>query len=1193
KIGNFDKLSHVGKCYSTKLTVKKLLFQSLTSPRTNVLFLASMHSSLKYIDVCLPVTALEAFNSGDARLILQGQGPLSRLIDDESGQILAELKTFKRNNVHGFILLNQEEQNVGRSYAQFIVWGGESLRVVDLFITRSETSEVSEAFLVPASAEYLAPDWILSGCAPDNQNGADRAYMLTAHNSLLGLYVVDDGKSIYLRTLVAGVKSILYSADTVSLSPSHVLVAAGTVFGEVIVWSCFLDESERVNPSAAGSIHHFFTGHEGSVFGVRISPAIASLPGRSSGRLLASCSDDRTVRLWDISDCEHASRHDPSAYSTDGFELRTTGFGGVANDNGLGESCVASAFGHKARIWSVHFVPTESGDQDKLTLLSRGEDATCIVWNLSWEPSSSSSSKFSLGQVTSWHNHAGKHIWSLCMRSTAKDTTVYTGGNDGAVKSFRLEVDEEGAIVLPNRNNSIAASAGPGVSQARVDKSVKAFAFVTPEHFLTTTTRGEVQTCWIGSEASTEHVILKETLFVEEDISSYCAITSLPQHGVALLGNSRGLVRLYDHNTRSLSRIVESGPRPLVFIALDYKHTTSDSPKALIYLTSHQEHGYLNLVMVSGSEGMEPQVDNITLTLPYNFEVTCASLICGNRYVVLGNMHGSLVIYGVEKTELPQQPLWNHKVHSRDGISHISSFSSLFGETSPPLNYFLTCGRSGVYCIHEVDAEEGPQGQLTVQTIHRSSTTRAIEVEGAYIDKKTQDLMLYGFHGKEFVLWNETTQSETVRRLCGGAHRRWAFQPNQEKTGAGLFIWIQKNLNVLQIRGDANRTLRAGGHGREIKAMDVIQIAGRSLFATGAEDTIVRIFAPRRPNKENIWGSFKCLRVLKKHQVGLQQVRWSKNGNYLFTSGGSEEFIVWQLRLIPFFGLATNAVASVREDPFSDLRVTSFDVLEVDENKSDGNFLFCLVYSNSTLKIFHYSSTVDSGQFTLLAEGTYTSNCLTEASFLLRGSSLSLLTASTDGYFTLWDLTTVLEPYYTISSTLHLKQPMDAMSITPENISCESRYQIHSNSIRCLELAHISDATSLVVAAGDDNALTLSLLNTNFTSAEAGGATTVTIPDAHAACITTGKIIAQRYCQDKERTRATIATSGNDHRVKIWCVEVDDSQTGVDAIQVQMIADSYSSVADISSLGLIPEESGETKLLVCGVGMEIMDIQMH
>lgn len=84
----------------------------------------------------------------------------------------------------------------------------------------------------------------------------------------------------------------------------------------------------------------------------------------------------------------------------------------------------------------------------------------------------------------------------------------------------------------------------------------------------------------------------------------------------------------------------------------------------------------------------------------------------------------------------------------------------------------------------------------------------------------------------------------------------------------------------------------------------------------------------------------------------------------------------------------------------------------------------------------------------------------------------------------------------------------------------------------------------------------------------------------------------QRQCQDKGTMQAVIATSGNDHRVKIWCAEVDVEKKGANAVQVQMIADRYSSVADISSLGLICEESGETKLLVCGVGMEMMGIQL-
>lgn len=208
-----------------------------------------------------------------------------------------------------------------------------------------------------------------------------------------------------------------------------------------------------------------------------------------------------------------------------------------------------------------------------------------------------------------------------------------------------------------------------------------------------------------------------------------------------------------------------------------------------------------------------------------------------------------------------------------------------------------------------------------------------------------------------------------------------------------------------------------------------------------------------------------------------------------------------------------------------------------------------------------------------------------------------MLTASTDGYLTLWNLTSVIDPFFTISSdasTLHLKQPIDAATVNPEEITCENRYQVHSNSIKAVEIVHISAVASLIIAGGDDNALTLSLLNTNFTHAEASDhAYTVSIPDAHTACVTTLKVLEQQLSSDGKVTHITVASSGNDHRVKIWKIEVDAAKEGFEAIQVQNTIDRYSAVADISTVDKIRETTGETRLLVCGVGMEMMSVQLH
>lgn len=230
------------------------------------------------------------------------------------------------------------------------------------------------------------------------------------------------------------------------------------------------------------------------------------------------------------------------------------------------------------------------------------------------------------------------------------------------------------------------------------------------------------------------------------------------------------------------------------------------------------------------------------------------------------------------------------------------------------------------------------------------------------------------------------------------------------------------------------------------------------------------------------------------------------------------------------------------------------------------------------------------------------SNCLTEAQFVPKDSLMGLITASTDGHFTFWNLTSVLEPFYTIAaSNLSLKQPLEP-TITPTSITCESCYQIHSNSIKSLELVPVSETTSLIAAGGDDNALTLSLLHTSLTNTtdEATHVHTVSIPDAHTASVTTVKVISQRKSADGNTTvDLTIASSGNDHRVKIWSVKLDTAKEGVEAISVRNVVNRYSPVADIAALDVVRGDGdvdgaegaeGGVKLLVCGVGMEMVRV---
>ncbi|KAJ5132131.1 hypothetical protein N7448_006289 [Penicillium atrosanguineum] len=1142
-----------------------------------------MLPSLELVDACLPISALKTFDWNDGSFIFQGQGPFLRVVEDRTGNVAAQVQIFRRNNVHGFIILPERKHEDAKDTTQIIVWGGKSVRAVDL-----KLGSDNAVTLCISSAEFQAPDWIMSGCAAVLDQ-PDTAYLVTANNALLSLKLSPAVQSKYrlkvsIYQLATSVKCILYAVDLIALSASHILIAAGTVFGEIIVWSCFIKANGPSKLNAVGSIHHYFTGHDGSIFGVRISPKLTSLNGGKSGRLLASCSDDRTIRIWDISDCENKSPQDPSAYSTDGFELRGTGFGATQGDPGLtAESCVSKAFGHISRIWSVNFRPLREDQPNKMGLVSRSEDATCAVWDLTWKSDSAGATKYDLRETSSSLLHSGKNLWSLDLCSRGEETAVYSGGADGALNNF---------IVKETCATDIAPSGHiDGSTKGRPSKiGTKAFGFVSPDCFVACSASAELQLGHIGAGENAN--ITWETLCTAKDPRTFFLIAGFPQKRLALIGSGQGSFQLYRHDSKSLSRLVDIGGRPIGLIALE-----TSQPDAISFLAYYPMDNTATLVSTTGLDDECPKTEVVTFSLPQApFAVSAASLICDGQYLMIGSKLGGLAVYRVSDLGMNSQPLIeDRRVHGRDATNHIQVVPSTEEFSSSNPEYVLTCGRDGFFCLLELYPSD--VGSISFEAVHRSYSGLAGNIGGAYFDEASGDLMIYGFRSQSFVLRNESKQKDIISIPSGGARRGWAFNPKATIDNEAVLLWKDgHDMYTRRIRTDLNRCLRAGNHGREIKSMDSVDsIQGRrSLFVTGSEDTTVRIFALSSPASASPWGSFECLRTLDTHRTGIQQVSLSKDGQYLFTSSGFEEFFVWKIKFVPSFGLATILLAaSPKDDPNSELRVTSFDMVEVRDSGAGQEFLLCLTLSNSTFKIFNFSPS--NAKFTLLARGTYMTNCLTQGHFWVKDSSVSLITAATDGFFTLWDLTTTLEPFYTVSSSIVVANPsLGSSAISPEEISCESRYQIHSNSIKAIELISISETTTVIVAGGDDNSISVSLLKTDTDGS--AQVITVSIPDAHTAATTTLKVLRRQTSRatgsDHEFTTITFASSSNDHRVKIWSIIVDPTQHDAQAIRLNFLLDRYSAVADLSSLALIKTSENEGTLLVGGVGMEMFQIKL-
>ncbi|EEA21958.1 WD repeat-containing protein 6 [Talaromyces marneffei ATCC 18224] len=1157
-----------------------------------------MSCSAEHYDGCFPVTALKEIHIASSRYLLKGQGPFVSVIDVKSGETIHKLRVFRRNNVHGFMIdeLRCREQDI----FSVLVWGGSSLRVIRILRQQGDKLHLR---IVCGTLEHAAPDWIYDICPAHIDDTSNLAYLITGHNSVLSIKLkqVDGSKysdAIQLRRLVSGVKSTLYSADIITLSASHILIAAGTVFGEIIVWSCFRQDGTDANASTVtSSIHHFFTGHDGSIFGVSISDELRlNKAGKEQRvRLLASCSDDRTVRIWDISDCIHTTSADRAAYVTDGFDLRSTGFGSTApkNISSGSESAVAKGWGHSSRVWGVYFLPVRGNSTATVNLVSKGEDATSQLWRLDLTNSKTDGNfQYELSNITSLSHHAGKHIWSLALSKGDDDTlSIFTGGNDGAVRTYEL-------AYTANHDDDLSLGISPysprtllKAAYSKVDASgltPRSFAFVSKDSFVVVYVGGIVQ---LGTLTLASHTLKPqiewETLSTEEDIRSYSTIASISSQGLAIIGGSTGKLFLYNHTTRKLTNMIQVPRRPVKIVMLDAEIDDVSAPRSFTFLVAYPQFEEAHLFNVDMVEGGY-DVKQTTLVLPPALAISTGSIVCRGKCIAIGGKMGQLLLYCLDASkERLEYSFVMWRAHGRESLNFISSIDD---DEIPDAGYVMTGGGDGHYCAWRLYRRSDGDDRWSLQQIHRSSAPLS-QIEGAYFDDHTGQFILYGFRGVALVLWNETTQTQILTLDCGGVNRFWNFMPDPLVPGAGTIVWIQaRALHAVVADSVLHRPLQMGSHGREQKTLAVAKAGNHGgqalrLIASGGEDTLIRISVPSPKSKDSssTWNSVQCLRIMSAHVSGLQQIKWSDDGRFVFSSGGREEFMAWRIRSVPKLGItALLEAACPREEMEIELRVTSFDVLRMESLGEEDRFLLALVYSNSTVKIFSYTSSMDSHAYQLLGRGTYSTNCLTEVHFMIRKSRVFLATGATDGYLAVWPVEWITHEG---SDKFSVNAASDVQTLT-----WELHHAVHTSSIKTLEHDEILPGYQLLVSGGDDNSLSVTLVKLDDDDVRV--VSSVCVGNAHASAITAVKILS--FYTDTTTT-VDIASSGNDQRVKLWSVVVDLARkTQEPVITISLKSDQYCPVADIAAMDVmeIADTAGTTKrvLVLGGVGMEMLSI---
>ncbi|KAK7544392.1 WD40-repeat-containing domain protein [Phyllosticta citribraziliensis] len=1113
----------------------------------------------------VPVTAL-AFCG---KFVLSAEGPFLRVFQREKrAQILSE-RLFKSQAVHGILEVHSSEQE--RS-SIILVYGGLFVRLVKIFVDRPDELSKGPVFKVA--------DWILdvASCpVPFDSTAGEKldasadcsTVAVTAHNALLRFSwsINDPSLTLSSEELTCASRCMLYSAHCLWLSHSKVLVASGTAFGEILVWSCDFSSAAQ----AESSIHHFFTGHEGSIFGVRISSAFTTGDGNGSTcRLLASCSDDRTIRLWNITPLPKSTVMPASQDVLGLVQDRETGFGANISDQ---SKSLAVAWGHTSRVWAVRFVERTQFRINQL--MSFGEDATTRVWQLDYEVDSSQALTVDIKLSDTSSFHSGKNIWSMATNyhHDGDKIEIVTGAADSAITSHLWPFE---------KLESVAEH-----SKADVQRS---FAFLSPGSVISTANSGQV---WKADVARKDGDVLWHSLGQLDELQGYSIAAGVPELGLAFIASKNGQVFCVGESSTHLSSLTQV-ERKISGIYASSVCTPDGKTLVSLFVTQVGETVAEHFLFSRDAE--LKIVRKVALRLPSPFVPTSATYAIsdGCSVAFVGSRSGGLVIFPEvpfhDTSEIYEyQFSARHKLHTPEAIARLLWAPSTVLDSSKSLGLLISVGRDGRCTATDISQS------LTTTLVHQSSLPLGPNAEGCYIDPQSKDLMVYGFRSKHFVLYNVTLEQEVLSVECGGAHRIWSFCPLPPGGGVGgTFVWNHANTFKLYHTAQASHDiLRTGGHGREIKALAACPTRP-GLLATGAEDTTIRLFQYGEVVWEHKHADFTSVKTIRKHVTGIQHLAWSADGRFLFSSGGGEEFFVWRVQNVPVIGLGVvcEAVCPTESENF-DLRIMNFEVEQIgptdprdhglDEDR-DGEFIITMVFSDSTLRRYTYTSKLSTKTFRLIHVGTYATSCLTQ---VIHVDYRHFLTAGTDGHITFW-------PNIQTTSSSHKKAAVDNLRT---ELSFATRKMVHQSTVKALSHQRITADAALLLTGGDDNAVALSLIKTRHnheTKTSSTSVSTLIMPTAHAATVTASALL--RCSEDENRFLAV--TSGNDQRVKVWEITVDLEKEGVEGVDVSCVADEPTAVADVSDmavLGCKEEDERRRTVVLVGVGMDAwtLDLGLH
>ncbi|KAG5997049.1 hypothetical protein E4U43_002745 [Claviceps pusilla] len=744
---------------------------SASSPRRGITLQRQLAQvPITSVAVCSPTP-------GGNKYFLAGQDGNLAIYEDThrpSQEPVFMLPVFEDQPIHGIRLWG----------SRLLLWGAARIALFD-------AGPLAEGQQPALLATATAPDWVYD--AAISPFCEDQAVLATAHNEVV---VVQYRRgTLSLGNAVSPSRPFLYAAHLTWVSASRVLVAAGTVFGDVLVWEYSIAEEEH-------SLAFVLRGHEGSIYGVDISSPLL-LPDGTTRRLLASCSDDRTIRVWDISlDGAAASRSRAGHAGAQRGDVVETGFKAAqsyhvlhADAGGEGETVpVAVAMGHASRIWGVRFAAAVDSDSDSksecaldgsapLWVYSFGEDSTTQRWKLDLDlpppDVAAPTTRLLTGRLThqqTYSLHQGKHLWARALDVHAGGVDILTGGADSKISVIREpahslrghgEKHRAGCMTINVPDVLRALSRGQGNAEQQQEQEQEQeqaqeqeqekekggpsrelfsrYDFISENRILAITNAGRL---FVGdlSTQTWEQVNIEEGDMVQDLKRCYVLRTVNGHDGAAVIGTTNGKVYFFigdddddDGHRGQLPkyRLVCAAAVPGRITEINHlTHGHHQQQQLLISILVHIHASSVSHLLTLNTSGTLLQRAHLA-GLDARFVAVSAARL-DDDLIILGSRHGYMSLLTLQNDDT-WQPILAVATRSRDAITSIVPLPAAAKEqqqqqqsTTAPCPYVLATSRDGKYRIYRVD-----RTSPSLVLVHETAPPFGPMIEGAWFTAPT------------------------------------------------------------------------------------------------------------------------------------------------------------------------------------------------------------------------------------------------------------------------------------------------------------------------------------------------------------------------------------------------------------------------------------------------------------------------